>query len=94
MVAGGDVRKGDRLVQGGGDTAKERVVAEVRRVAGRGLYNPQTLHGDIVVDGMLVSTYTKTVPPQGAHALLTPLRAVYKAVSIWLGDTDKVQAAL
>lgn len=39
-----------------------------------GLYNPQTLHGDIIVDGFVCSTYTEAVPALTAHALLAPVR--------------------
>ena len=45
----------------------------------RGLYNPHTLHGDVVVDGVLTSTYTGVVHPALAHALLAPLRQLYSA---------------
>jgi hypothetical protein len=39
-----------------------------------GLYNPHTMHGDIVVDGVHTSTYTDSVAPALAHALLWPVR--------------------
>lgn len=48
-------------------TAKDRVVE-------RGLFNPHTTQGDIVVDGFLVSTYTSAVKPVSAHALMAPIR--------------------
>lgn len=41
-----------------------------------GLFNPHTIHGDIVVDGFICSTYTEAVPPLIAHALLAPIRFV------------------
>ncbi|CAN8063136.1 unnamed protein product [Agarophyton chilense] len=47
-----------------------------------GLYNPQTEHGDIVVNGVIASTYTKSLEPSFAHAALTPLRAFSK-ISRW-----------
>lgn len=43
----------------------------------RGLYNPQTFHGDIVVDNVRASTYTAIVDLKSAHAALSPLRGVY-----------------
>lgn len=46
-------------------------VSHVWRV---GLYNPQTKHGDIVVNGFICSTYTEAVAPLSAHALLAPVR--------------------
>lgn len=77
MMKAEDVRVGMVMKTGtGSDTA----VVDVRRVADNGLYNPQTIHGDIVVDGLLSTTYTKTVPPMTAHAMLAPIRAAFKAV--------------
>lgn len=70
-----DVRRGDRLHLGDGSSA---VVERIEKVFGKGLYNPQTVHGDIVVDGIRASTYTVAVEPECAHALLSPLRALYK----------------
>lgn len=78
LVAMKDVRVGDFLVREGGE--KERVVA-VAREEGDGLYNPQTVHGDVVVGGFVVSTYTTAVEPALAHGLLAPLRGLYA----WLG---------
>jgi hypothetical protein len=53
------------------------------RVAGSGLYNPQTLHGDVVVDGFHATCYTKAIEqPKLAHALLAPLRSLYKLTGI------------
>lgn len=44
----------------------------------RGLYNPQTT-GDIVVNGILASTYTSAIEPTVAHSLLAPFRITFKA---------------
>lgn len=48
-------------------------------VSGTGLYNPQTVHGDIIVNGVRASTYTKAVKPAVAHTLLSPFRFLYRA---------------
>lgn len=53
-------------------------VTQVSEVEASGLYNPQTLNGDIFVDGVKASTYTTAVAPAIAHAALSPLRALYK----------------
>lgn len=74
LVRGDDVSVGDLLPTADGDVVR---VNSVRYVFERGLYNPQTGSGDIVVDGVRVSTYTEAVPPLAAHALLVPLRALY-----------------
>lgn len=54
-------------------------VTRVSSVLYRGLYNPQTIHGDIVVSGVRASTYTTKLEPVVAHAALSPLRAMYLA---------------
>jgi Hint module len=61
------------------DGSSTRIVA-INHERLRGLYNPQTLHGDLIVDGVVVSTYTTAVEPRFAHAaLLGPARALYRA---------------
>lgn len=52
-------------------------VVAVTKAQREGLFNPQTIHGDIVVDGVLSSTYTTAVEPVVAHGLLAPLRTIY-----------------
>lgn len=76
LAAAGTVAAGDsvELGRGGAD-----VVARVSTVASTGLYNPQTVQGDVVVDGVRASTYTTAVEPAVAHAALAPARAVYAA---------------
>jgi hypothetical protein len=69
-------RPGDALVQSDG---REAIVTFVSSEIGTGLYNPQTIHGDIVVSGYITSTYTGAVEPQKAHAALSPLRYLYLA---------------
>jgi desert hedgehog len=64
-----------------GDTVRlavgETTVTQTRLVEKVGLYNPQTLHGNILVDGLLATTYTETISPGVAHAVLAPLRVLY-----------------
>lgn len=73
LVAAGTVLVGDELMLGNGQRSS---VTSVSHAAGRGLYNPQTLNGDIVVNGVVASTYTTSVNPGFAHVLLAPLRAL------------------
>eukprot|EP00168_Porphyra_purpurea_P003265 TRINITY_DN1389_c0_g2_i10.p1 TRINITY_DN1389_c0_g2~~TRINITY_DN1389_c0_g2_i10.p1 ORF type:complete len:484 (+),score=152.57 TRINITY_DN1389_c0_g2_i10:463-1914(+) len=71
------VRVGDAL-----DVAAAGVHSRVVAVATAdqaGLFNPQTLAGDIVVGGVRASTYTTAVAPRLAAALLSPLRGLYRA---------------
>jgi len=51
----------------------ERIWTEQRQ----GLYSPHTLHGDIVVNGVLASSYTRLVPVALTKAMLLPLRLLY-----------------
>lgn len=82
-VPAGEVKVGDVMTDGDG---REVVVRGVKVVSGMGLYNPQTLHGDIVVDGVIISTYTSKVERVSAHALLTPLRAAFRCGVRGVGD--------
>lgn len=82
LVAAADVAIGDALVLDGPAAANAstgRVVVAVAREAGAGLYNPQTLHGDIVVNGIRCSTVTAAVPGGvvAAELLLAPWRLAY-----------------
>lgn len=75
LIPAGEIRPGLRLISEDGSPLE--VLNVTRKVFNGGLYNPHTLHGDIVVDGVLTSTYTTAVAPRSAHALLAPLRALY-----------------
>lgn len=74
------VRVGDRVrdVEHG-----DAVVTSVGMVTKRGLYNPQTVQGDIVVDGLVVTTYTTALGNMmTAHALLAPVRLFRSVLSV------------
>lgn len=43
----------------------------------RGLHNPQTLDGQIVVDGIVASTFTQAIDPSIAMSLLVPVKFLY-----------------
>lgn len=76
----GTIIPAERVSEGGimdtvdGDAEVVKVLMGVKKM---GLYNPQTKDGDIVVDGVRVTTYTTAISPFLAHALLTPVRMVY-----------------
>lgn len=78
LVAAEAVLVGDVLRTIAGDS---QVVA-VRRVAGEGLFAPHTVHGDLVVDGVVVSGYSTALHPKVAHALLAPVRMVAKYAGV------------
>jgi Hint module len=73
------VQIGDTITLASGE---QSAVVAVEVEVGLGLYNPQTLHGDVVVDGVLASTYTTEVAPGFAHAVAAPVRAVYKLFGV------------
>lgn len=75
------VRVGDMLTLSDGRSSAVISVARCPHEAA-GLYNPQTLHGDIVVDGILASTYTTAVSPVLAHASLMPLRVLHRVFAL------------
>lgn len=53
-------------------------VRSVQAVPAWGLYNPQTVHGQIVVDDFVASTFTTAISEQLATSLLLPLRALFQ----------------
>lgn len=88
LAAALSARVGDKLLLADGSASSiVRVTSEMHL----GLYNPQTIHGDIIVDGVVVSTYTTAVQPSVASLLLAPARALYNARlgSLLVGVFDK-----
>jgi desert hedgehog len=79
LVDSATAKVGDTIYLGSGAVS---VVSSVSQTVEAGLYNPQTVHGDIVVNGIIASTYTTALPPGTAHALLLPLRALYSVFSL------------
>lgn len=74
LVQAGLVKVGDFLETADGTPA---VITGKTVVHAIGLYNPHTLHGDILVNGFRTTTYTNALSPLLAHALLAPVRALY-----------------
>eukprot|EP00184_Porphyridium_aerugineum_P003107 CAMPEP_0184694144 /NCGR_PEP_ID=MMETSP0313-20130426/2192_1 /TAXON_ID=2792 /ORGANISM="Porphyridium aerugineum, Strain SAG 1380-2" /LENGTH=700 /DNA_ID=CAMNT_0027152381 /DNA_START=44 /DNA_END=2143 /DNA_ORIENTATION=+ len=72
----GDVKLGDELLDV--SSGKWIPVIRIERVRKPGLYNPHTMTGDIVVNGVLVSTYNRVVHPTLGHWLLAPERWMYE----------------
>jgi len=75
LVAAKDVKVGDQISLANGDLT---AVTAAHRVQVKGVYNPHTMSGDIVVNGILTSTYTQTVNPSLAKLLLLFPKALYK----------------
>lgn len=76
LTTANSVRIGDFLRDAHGRDALK--VIRVEYVTLRGLYAPTSLHGDMVVDGVLVSSYTSVIHPRLAHFMLHPLRLLYR----------------
>lgn len=74
MMAAKGVRVGDFVESPGNGLVN---VVAVEFVWQRGLYNPQTADGNIVVNDIRTSTFTTAVDPRVANGLLVPLRALH-----------------
>lgn len=75
LLKASDVRVDDFAILADGSPIR---IASVTSLKSIGIYNPQTTHGNIVVDGLLISTYTGCFDTPVAHSLLSPLRALYR----------------
>lgn len=71
LVAAKNVQIGDVLTLGNGDSTS---VVSVASKTDAGLYNPQTVNGNVIVDSIMSSTYTTAVEPSFAHVVLAPFR--------------------
>lgn len=64
-------------------------IVSIERVTEIGLHNPQTLDGNIVVNGIVATTYTEAILPPIAEALLAPVRASYH-FNLWRRPFDNM----
>lgn len=76
LVAAASLLAGDVLRD---STGAALFVVSVIPVRAKGLFNPHTLSGDLVVDGVHVSTLTTAVAPAVARSLLAPLAWAWRA---------------
>ena len=90
LKTAGSVAVGDMLQTENGQIEE---VVSIQKVQRKGLYNPQTLCGELLVNGIRVSAYTTAVKPSTANTLLAPMRAAYSIMGIdisgslfWKGD--------
>lgn len=66
-------------------------IVRIDTVVSRGLFNPQTLDGRLVVNNVAASTYTTAVDPQVAALLLFPFRLLASCGgSAWLQFIDRL----
>ena len=73
LLCASDVGEGDLLET---DLGESKVISIVY-CREKGLYNPHTLAGDIMVNGIHTSTYTNSLNPELAHVILGPVRYLY-----------------
>lgn len=86
LVAAGAVRVGEVLQLADGNYSP---VVAIENVSSVGLYNPQTVDGNIAVDDVMASAYTTAVHPRVAHsALLAPLRFIYRSLRMHISVLD------
>lgn len=74
VLAADLIKVGDQLF---GPSDEKLEVLSKKNVRKKGLFNPHTLSGDIVVNGVLTTTYTEAIHVTAAHSLLAPIRAFY-----------------
>lgn len=79
LKAARDVSVGDKLEKVTGDST---TISCIETVYETGLYNPQTEQGDIVVNGIRVSTYTESISPNAAHAFLSAFRFAHRYMDL------------
>ena len=92
LAVASTVQVGDRVVKADGTDA---LVTAVTTQRANGLYNPHTMDGDIVVNGVKTSTYTAAVEPSLAHSLLWPVRMLYSlGVNVLEGMFDQGSDAI
>jgi len=68
-------------------------VTLVSREISRGLFAPHTLHGDLIVDNIRVSSYTQALHPVLAHRILAPLR-IFHRMGITVPGVHHIAGAL
>eukprot|EP00171_Calliarthron_tuberculosum_P009370 IDg9370t1 len=82
LIAARDVQIGDTLVLGDGTSS---AVVSAKYIMKRGIFNPQTIHGNIVVNGVTASTFTEAIEYGAAQSLLAPFRCLFRAFGIHPG---------
>jgi len=83
-VGSGNLVRADNVKVGDIVSTNSRIddaVTRISRVRAQGLFNPHTLSGSILVNGILTSCYTSEVLPSVAHALLAPIRSTFLSQS-------------
>lgn len=79
LISAGQVKPGDELqITVNKDPERRARVISVTSRTARGLYNPHTFAGTIVVNGVVASTLTESIPPALSKVLLLPFKGLYR----------------
>ena len=78
-IPAGDVKLGDTLELADGT---RRAVTSVKTVMDKGLYNPLTAHGDIILNGVRAATFTPAIRRNIAEAAVSPLRSMFERLGL------------
>ncbi len=79
LVDASTIKIGDKLSL---EVGIQNAVTSITRIEKVGIFNPQTVQGDIAVNGIIASTFTSAVQPHAAQSMLAPLRAAFKAFGL------------
>jgi len=74
LVSAGKVKVGDTMKLSDGSL---QTVKFIRYENSIGMFSPHTLHGDLVVNSVIVSSFTRLCPPTVARMLLFPFRILF-----------------
>lgn len=77
LLPASSVKVGDTISISHGD-ATSAMVTNLRHQTMKGLHNPHTLHGDIIVNRIRTSGYTSALHPSIAYIALAPFRIIYQ----------------
>ncbi|KAA8495340.1 Inositol monophosphatase 2 [Porphyridium purpureum] len=81
VVPASEVHVGDWLQRSDGEWYMVSSVSNFIMMAPDGKFAPHTLHGNLAVSGVVVSSYTALIRPHVAHSLLAAFRFAYKCAT-------------
>jgi len=81
------VKIGDNLV---GENGQELTVTKKLDIEKKGLFNPHTVDGNILVNGVRATSYTEAVQVSAAHSLLSPIRALFISTGRYTSILDNI----
>jgi len=77
LIPARNVKIGDHLINNANTYKNLEKVTNIHHTREKGLFNPHTLDGTLIVNGYLSSTYTEAIPESVANSLLLPFRMFY-----------------